>query len=1007
MPPESESLLFKTADILSRPHSATSGFLSELFREGGDPIEGFTQGLKTGRFSGRDVISNLFDIDPESRGAKFGGLGFDLLNPLDPLNYIGFGGLTKAGRIAKASSRFSSAPVTGKLAATLGDQARAGQRGLLTFGGLPVLKGAPALDLFGKAGRGVRRSKFGRAVEGSFGGKRGAILARLDDDDLELGTAIFNADKGSTELINRLNLELDPLFKPFEKLTVDEGDLLGDLISFVNRNDMSLQDAATRFIGSGKRAGIKRDAFEAAQVIQPKLKQFSSLLDGSGIDRFLGDELGFLPRIVDPKKTGKIENVGDMRGHGLTGELIRLVGQSKNKLNQAQVQSSIQPVTVHMLDAEGQKLFKEMGGIEGLAEKTGLEQKRFLEKHRITLPEGDRRLKSRGFGGLERSAPRLLKEVQRQVAENVKADELIQQFVNQGIAVPWIDDIHKGLEEFIKIDQGRFAQNPLAIPTNVDRAFERVMDVLIPSQNDPIFGQFMHDLLPQRFRDLQLIKWWKLTAIFGATPTSYLSRNYGTGLQKNRIEGLSAATAKGFSQMLRFYPAGTRLAGNFARRKVDGVTRVGNVVIDNKWLWQQYNIRNMHGGQLLDLDILQGASNASKEARLNFFNKSGLRFGTETSEGAVRIPLMLKVLEDTFDAARKNGLPVPKRITALSDDGVDIVMQRNLQQMTRYEAHELVDNINLRPSVPADTIEKGAQVVEAAVENAREAVIRAHFDYSDLTPTEQKLRNFWIPFYTWSRKNIPSESRNMITDFGKYMPFVRAYHRAFLQEDMTPEDLPEWAQKNFAVPIDAPDGTVRFIDFTGFLPFLDIFEIGEAALGRPRSGGTRTTELLQFGLGNLNPFVSLPFEQRLQRDVFTGRRFSGDVPREFAGFTAPSSLVNALGIFRPLTDLDRVNPPIPKLAPEGIFTEIARRRGIPIEEGRRGNRNEANPLSRLLRAGTGIKVFQADDNVTDRTRRQRESERRRLRTRIRRARREGNEANARFFEKQLEDLEKQ
>ena len=149
MPPESESLLFKTADILSRPHSATAGFLSELFTEGGDPIEGLIQGFKTGRFSGRDVISNLFDLDPESKGAKYGGLAFDILNPFDPLNYVGIGGLTKVGRIAKLSSRLSAAPVTGKLAATLGAQARAGQRGLLTFAGLPLFRGAPGLDVSG------------------------------------------------------------------------------------------------------------------------------------------------------------------------------------------------------------------------------------------------------------------------------------------------------------------------------------------------------------------------------------------------------------------------------------------------------------------------------------------------------------------------------------------------------------------------------------------------------------------------------------------------------------------------------------------------------------------------------------------------------------------------------------------------------------------------------------------------------------------------------------------
>lgn len=55
----------------------------------------------------------------------------------DPLTYTGFGVLTKAGKTAAK---------TGKLASTLGKQAKAGQRALVTFAGKPVIKGVKAMD---------------------------------------------------------------------------------------------------------------------------------------------------------------------------------------------------------------------------------------------------------------------------------------------------------------------------------------------------------------------------------------------------------------------------------------------------------------------------------------------------------------------------------------------------------------------------------------------------------------------------------------------------------------------------------------------------------------------------------------------------------------------------------------------------------------------------------------------------------------------------------------------
>ena len=1031
-PPPDPSLFFQLIEHLNRPSSASLGALAGGLQGGvGGAIEGAKRGFVDVDRGGREVVSALTGAPLDSPLSRRAGLALDVINPLDPLNLVGIGGLTKLGRSAKLLSKIPGAPASSKLAGSFGAQAKAGQRGLLNFAGqrIPIPGDAAALQGLENTRKVIAQSKLGRAIQKNFGGSRGAVLGALDDPaDRMIGEILIREDGVVKGPSRRFAGETEPLFRKINALNRKEGEEMGDIIDLVNNGTMDINQARVRFIGTGSRGATRRAAFEAAEQLQPLLKDFSSTLEGTGIDQFLGKDLGFLPRVSTPIGDAPLPGaagMGDAFGvDSLTGEVIKLKGQSLNAINRGMVPRSIQPINANTFNAEGQKLFAELGYTKGFIDESKKRgpawTKAFMEKHRLTKSELQELLKTTGH--VERRAPQLLKNLQSQVMQNVEMDDLTRRLKDGGIAVPYDKGLHAG-DDWVKIDQGRFGAEPLALPKQWDMVIQKVIDATMPSQNTPIMGQFLRDWLPKRYADLGIVSWWKMAAIFGANPLAYLGRNMGTGVHKNAIEGLSPALGQGLglANTQFYWGRGLKMAGQWARHgKPAGddlltLPRSG-VQVSEERLRQMYRGMNFHGGGLPDLDVIERLDNASSEARARFYEHAfghvagadvSLKTALDFSEQGIRIPLMLKILDDSYIAAKGAGVKVPKVVNKLDDAGQDLLLRRHAGSMAnyKYELPEGIGNINTKPALPIEPFEEFAGINQASFENAREAVIRAHFDYNDLSPIERKLRASWIPFYTWTRKNLPSESVNMITNFGQYMPWVRAYYRAFETNELTPEDLPEWSQKLFAVPVhNEESNTVKFMDMTGFLPFMDVFELGSAAFGEPRHGGSQINEAMAWGLNNANPFLGTAFELGLQKDLFTQRDFQGDLPKEFLGAPVSQNTFQILQNLRPITDIDRLNPPLPGTDGKGAFTKLAEITGAlaPTAEDRRPGRNEPGAVARAGRFLTGIPLREQErQNLTRKQVRRING----LKGRIRKAEKDGQLALARKLREEVERIQ--
>jgi len=124
-------------DIIGRPYSAIMGGLTGMVDRDVGVAEGIGQGWRGERqFGAYDLLVNA-GFDPEGRTARWGGLALDVLNPLDPMNYLTLG-FNKAGSVAKGLQKVGAVAKGTEDVVTRAKAAEAGLYGLINLGGMTV-----------------------------------------------------------------------------------------------------------------------------------------------------------------------------------------------------------------------------------------------------------------------------------------------------------------------------------------------------------------------------------------------------------------------------------------------------------------------------------------------------------------------------------------------------------------------------------------------------------------------------------------------------------------------------------------------------------------------------------------------------------------------------------------------------------------------------------------------------------------------------------------------------
>ena len=162
-------------------------------------------------------------------------------------------------------------------------------------------------------------------------------------------------------------------------------------------------------------------------------------------------------------------------------------------------------------------------------------------------------------------------------------------------------------------------------------------------------------------------------------------------------------------------------------------------------------------------------------------------------------------------------------------------------------------------------------------ESAADAAFRvkiAHFDYEDLTDFEQRVMKKVFPFYTWTRKNIPYQVRQIVAQPGRYSAFPKlaqeAQYAASGTEGSGP--VPEFVSEGFGFQVPFGEDTFFMPQFG--VSDLEVFQGPDEAFQRVKQ--------------QLNPFAKVPAEMALNRSFFTGAPIDSELhPR------APVSSIGA------------------------------------------------------------------------------------------------------------------
>jgi hypothetical protein len=251
----------------------------------------------------------------------------------------------------------------------------------------------------------------------------------------------------------------------------------------------------------------------------------------------------------------------------------------------------------------------------------------------------------------------------------------------------------------------------------------------------------------------------------------------------------------------------------------------------------------------------------------DLFDEFTKRGGFNSTElGALSEELARKGMATAPDMFKRGVVIRPKYETeagskgeALYRKGLDLAFTNPIQRIGNNWAQGT--EVRLRFSAFLDGFERYDDLGAAM-----DKVHILHFDYADLSDAEQWVRRL-VPFYTWTRRNVPAQLRAMFMQPGKIQRFL--YANQEFQNAFAADGDESWLNQILPEYIDTSNGFVskfKFLDnnIGTFLrlPFEDINKTFSAT-----GPGFVKGEALASMLG---PFT-IPVELATGRDIQSGR----------------------------------------------------------------------------------------------------------------------------------------
>lgn len=217
---------------------------------------------------------------------------------------------------------------------------------------------------------------------------------------------------------------------------------------------------------------------------------------------------------------------------------------------------------------------------------------------------------------------------------------------------------------------------------------------------------------------------------------------------------------------------------------------------------------------------------------------------------------------------------------------------------------------NARIALFFDQLSKGKSYDEAA-----RHVQKYLFDYGDLSPFERDVLKRVMPFYTWSRKNIPLQLEALVTHPDKINK-INIFKDNIQSQANIPDqsEVPDYLTENMPVFLpNAAEGTYSAMGLSNLLPFSDlqVFTKYLNTESAPESiEGGKLSKTASTAMSGVSPLIKAPIEYLTNYDFFRRQNIQ-KFPEESAdmlGIKMPVHLAKLLSNIVLVSELDRTNP---------------------------------------------------------------------------------------------------
>ncbi len=217
---------------------------------------------------------------------------------------------------------------------------------------------------------------------------------------------------------------------------------------------------------------------------------------------------------------------------------------------------------------------------------------------------------------------------------------------------------------------------------------------------------------------------------------------------------------------------------------------------------------------------------------------------------------------------------------------------------------------NARIALFFDQLKKGKNYDEAAAH-----VQKYLFDYGDLAPFERDVLKRAMPFYTWSRKNIPLQLEAIVTHPDKVNK-INLFKENMQSQVQVPDqdEVPEYLKEGMPIflPNASQDGfsavalqnLLPFSDLQVFTKYLNTSSLPDSVEQGKLSKGASTA------MSGVNPILKAPIEYLTNYDFFRRQNIEKfpDESADMLGVKMPVHLAKLLSNIVLISELDRTNP---------------------------------------------------------------------------------------------------